>query len=86
MTHFRPIRIFFLTVALVVALCAERVVGGNPPDGSVVCFEGQLVWGTNDDPKLHPQYKEVDAGSRKILDSLKWKHYLVTQKKIGRAS
>lgn len=81
MTHFRTIRLLIFAFAFGGLLSAEQAVGGNPPEGIEVCFEGQLVWGTNDDPKLHPQYKEVDAGSRKILDSLKWKHYLVTQKK-----
>lgn len=81
MTQFRTIRFLVLAFALGVILPAERMLAGNSPEGAEVEFHAQLVWGTNDEPKKHPQYKEVDAGSRKILDPFKWKHFLVTENK-----
>ncbi len=70
----------FAVLALV-SLPLRRAEAGNPPKGSEVKFQGQLVWGTNDDPKNHPQFKELDARNKKILKNFKWKNYLVTNRK-----
>ena len=46
---------------------------GNSPKGSEVKFQGQLVWGTNDDPKKHPQFKQLDVRNQKILKNSRLK-------------
>ena len=81
MTQLRTIRIFLFAVALGVLYPAERAVAGNPPSGSVSKIHGQLIWGTNDDPKKYPKLKPVAAEGRKVFGSFKWKHYLVTEEK-----
>ncbi len=75
-------RLFQLfAVFALVGLPQLRAEAGNSPEGSDVKFQGQLVWGTNDDPKKHPQFKELDARNKKILKNFKWKNYLVTNRK-----
>ena len=73
--------VLVLAAVAMVGLPSLDAVAGNAPKGSLVKFHGQLVWGTNDDPKKHPQFKELDVRNQKILKNFKWKHYLVTNRK-----
>ncbi len=73
--------VFSLFVATLALSSFSAHAGKDAPKGSEVKFQGQLVWGTNDDPTKYPHFKEVDVKNQKILKNFKWKHYLVTNKK-----
>jgi|GEM_PF-1039541 hypothetical protein len=83
MASFSTIRtlVRLLAAIALVGLPFLGAEAGSAPAGSEVKFQGQLVWGTNDDPKKHPQFKELDSGNQKILKNFKWKNYLVTNRK-----
>ena len=83
MARFNAFRNWFRILAGVTLLAAvaSGVQAGDAPKGSVVKFQGQLVWGTNDDPKKYPQFKELNVRNQKILKNFKWKNYLVTNRK-----
>ena len=72
---------YFLSGAFLILATVHGASAGSAPKGSVAKFQAQLVWGTNDDPGKHPQFKELDGSNQKILQNFKWKNYLVTNRK-----